>query len=427
MDKLRVLCISLGCDKNKVDSEKILDFFIKKNNMIATDDINNCDIVILNTCAFIQDAKNESINYIKYLNKLKKQGIIKEIWVYGCLVKENYLLNNLNINYLKCCDKINLFDDYLYDLNNYTNRINDILSYCATLKIADGCNKNCSYCIIPKLRGKYKSEKIENLIKEAKCLSKGITKELNIVAQEVLSYGLDLYKNRSISLLLDELEKINNIKWIRLLYCYPEEINMDVVKLFLNHHKLLHYIDIPIQHSSNKILKIMNRPTTRENIIKNINLLREYIPDICIRTSIITGFPGENDDDFNDLIDFINEIKFDKLGCFTYSREILSDSYSLPNQVDKSIMLKRKRIILNTQKKIVNKKNKNKIGKIYDCIIDGYDTNNNCYVTRNYENAKDIDDIIKVYTNKELITGSFIKVKIINYDNYDLIGDFYED
>ena len=422
--------ITLGCDKNTVDSEKIFKLFIDKSKCEIALKPEDADIVILNTCAFIKDAKKESIDYINYLVSLKKKNKIKKILVTGCLVSENNKTGQYN-ELFKDVDVALKLSEYVSDLDNVNDRVNDILSFSSFLKVCDGCNKYCSYCIIPYLRGNLKSNTIENLVKETKKLASNGVKELNIVGQDVLAYGMDINDDKSFNLskekpivtLINEISKIEGIEWIRLLYCYPEEIDDSVIELIKNNNKVLPYIDIPIQHSSDKILKLMNRKTTKDELRKLIKKLRNNIPNICIRTTLIVGFPGETEEDFDELVEFVKEMKFDKLGVFTYSRERLSKSYDLPNQVDEKIKNARRKKILDIQKKIVKGLNEDKISYVYNAIVEGKLSNSkNEYLVRPYFNARDIDDKVIVKSKDLLLSGTFVNVEITKVNGYDLEG-----
>ena len=417
----KVFFVSLGCDKNKADSYKILKKYIDKYGIIVCDDVHDADIAIINTCAFIRDAKSESEKYIRDFLELKKKNIIKKVLVLGCLVKEYEILG-------KKIDGVDFalsFDKYFEELNGMDDRVFDILSFSSPLKISDGCDKNCSYCIIPRLRGRYKSNKLDNILNEAKYLAKNGVKEISLVGQDILNYGIDLYKEKKIVTLLNSLNEISGIEWIRLLYCYPEEIDDDLIKAIKDNKKVLHYIDIPLQHINNDILKHMHRPTTKEKIIEKITKLREEISDIVIRTTFIVGFPNETDDNFNELLDFVKRIKFDKVGVFKYSREKLSKSFDFENQIDENVKEKRYKELIDVQKNIVIENNNKYIGKVYKSIVEGFDTKKKMYVVRPYFNARDIDDKVYVETVKNLISGTFINVKIEKVLGYDLVG--YED
>ncbi|MBP3201745.1 MAG: 30S ribosomal protein S12 methylthiotransferase RimO [Lachnospiraceae bacterium] len=427
---MKVCFISLGCDKNTVDSEKIFDFFNKKYKCDIVVEPERADIVLINTCAFIKDAKKESIDYIKYLVTLKRRGIVKKILAFGCLVAENAKTNEYD-DIFKDVDVTLDINKYLEGLNNVNDRMTDVLSFSSFIKICDGCDKFCTYCIIPYLRGRFKSNSYKNIIEETKKLAKSGVKELNVVGQDILSYGKDISnssefnikKEKPIVTLLRDMSKVSGIKWIRLLYCYPEEISDDLISLLKDNKKIIPYIDMPIQHSSDKILKLMNRKTTKEEIINIISKLRNNIKDICIRTTLIVGFPGETNDDFNDLKQFVKDIRFDKLGVFTYSREKLSKSYNFEGQVFEEVKEKRKKELMDIQKEIVKEKNNEKLGKVYEAIVEGRISNKkDVYLVRPYFNARDIDDKVFVKSNTLLISGSFVNVMINKVDGYDLEG-----
>ena len=420
---MKVFFVSFGCDKNKVDSEKILKLLFNTVNDVELVELENeADCIIVNTCAFIKDAKDESENYINYLVNLKKakDSKLKKIFVLGCLAKEYELTNK---KFSSEIDIVFPIEKYIEDIDNKHERVSDILSFSSSIKISEGCDKNCSYCIIPKLRGKFRSREISDILIEAKDLADNGVRELNIVAQDTLSYGKDLYNEVRIVDLIENISMIKGIEYIRFLYCYPEEITDEFIKLIKNNNKVVHYIDMPLQHINNKILKSMHRATNKEDITKTIKKIREEIPDIALRTTFIVGFPGETEEDFDELCEFVKVIKFDKLGVFTYSREKLSDSYDYENQIDEDIKNERREKLLSIQEEIVKDINKNRLGKIYKAIVEGYDTNEKAYIVRSYFDAREIDDVIFVKTNKKLISGDFIDVKINNVRGYDLEGD----
>ena len=420
---MKVFFVSFGCDKNKVDSEKILKLlFNTVNDVELVEFENEADCIIVNTCAFIKDAKDESENYINYLVNLKKakDSKLKKIFVLGCLAKEYELTNK---KFSSEIDIVFPIEKYIEDIDNKHERVSDILSFSSSIKISEGCDKSCSYCIIPKLRGKFRSREISDILVEAKDLADNGVRELNIVAQDTLSYGKDLYNEVRIVDLIENISMIKGIEYIRFLYCYPEEITDEFIKLIKNNKKVVHYIDMPLQHINNKILKSMHRATNKEDITKTIKKIREEIPDIALRTTFIVGFPGETEEDFDELCEFVKVIKFDKLGVFTYSREKLSDSYDYENQIDEDIKNERREKLLSIQEEIVKDINKNRLGKIYKAIVEGYDTNEKAYIVRSYFDAREIDDVIFVKTNKKLISGDFIDVKINNVRGYDLEGD----
>lgn len=428
---MKACFITLGCDKNTVDSEKIFKFFIEQSKCEIVLDPRDADVAILNTCSFIKDAKTESIEYVKYLVSLKKKGKLKKVLVFGCLVAENQKTGEYD-ELFRDVDVVLNFSKYLEGLDKVNDRMMDVLSFSSSIKICDGCDKFCTYCIIPYLRGRLRSNSLNNIMEETKKLAKNGVKELNVVGQDILSYGkdlkdssdFDLAKEKPITTLLREMSRVDGIEWIRLLYCYPEEIDDSLIGLIKENDKIIPYIDMPIQHASDKILKLMNRHTTRDEIREIIKKLRENIPNICIRTTFIVGFPGETEEDFEMLKDFVKEIRFDKVGVFTYSREKLSKSYDFPDQVDENIKEKRKKELLDIQKEIVLEKNSEKVGIVYNSIVEGKLPNTkNEYLVRPYFNARDIDDKVIVKSKEILISGSFVNVEIKKVKGYDLEGE----
>lgn len=420
---MNVFFISLGCDKNKVDSEKILFYLFKScDECKIVSDFENADLCIINTCSFIHDAKEESLYYIKKAIKYKnnKQFPLKKIIVFGCLSSE--LNDELKIKYPDI-DIVYPFKKYEKDIDLLNERILDYTSYSSSLKIAEGCNRNCSYCIIPKLKGAYHSFPIEDLVSETKFLAYNGVKELNIIAQDTTNYGIDLYKKYMLHILLKELTNTKNIHWFRLLYCYPELINDDLIREIKNNKKIVKYLDIPIQHISNNILHKMNRSINKDEILHTIHKLRSEIPNIALRTTLIVGFPGETEEEFQELYDFVKMIKFDKLGVFTYSDEKKASSYLLEGKIKENIKIHRKNRIMLLQQNISYNKNIESINKIYECIIDGYYEKYDLYCGRTAYNAKDIDNIVYIKSNKQLISGSFVNVKITNCNKYDLFGE----
>ncbi|WIF94695.1 30S ribosomal protein S12 methylthiotransferase RimO [Caminicella sporogenes] len=439
---LKVYLETLGCSKNLVDSEIMLGILDRHNYKIVDNEY-EADVIIINTCGFIESAKEESVDTILELSRLKKEGKCKYIIVTGCLSQRYF--NELSMelpevdafigttNFDEIADVIkNLIENKkryinIKDINAHIDynlpRMLTTPSHTAYLKIAEGCDNYCTYCIIPKIRGRYRSRPIETIIEEAKILaSKGI-KELIIIAQDITRYGIDLYGNYKLTQLLEELSKIDNIKWIRLQYSYPDIISDDLIDLMANNKKICNYIDIPLQHCNDEILKKMNRKTTKQSIINLINKFRSKIPSIAIRTSIIVGFPGETDEQFNELLEFIKEVEFDRLGVFTYSLEENTPAAKFPNQIPQEIKEERLNKIMQLQKDISYKKNMDKIGNIYDILIEEKVENENVYIGRTEFDAPEVDGIVYVQSNKKLKTGEFFKVKIIDALEYDLIGE----
>ena len=438
---LKIGMLSLGCDKNRVDAEVMLSRLAKNGYEIINDE-KKADIIIVNTCAFIESAKEESIKTIIEMAQNKKNGKCKKIIVTGCLAeryKEELQSAMPEIDAIvglndakNICDIINNnskgeatienTDKINYNLN-YEERILTTPSHYAYIKIAEGCNNNCSFCIIPKIRGRYRSRSMESIISEAVHLAESGIKELILVAQDTTMYGKDIYGKQSLPLLLQKLEKIEGIKWIRIMYFYPEEITEDLIKTIKNSNKICHYFDMAIQHISNNILYNMGRRGRKEDIIGNIQLIKKEIPDAVIRTSLIVGFPGENEEDFNELKDFLNEYKLDRVGVFTYSKEENTRAFSMKNQISEKVKIERKNAIMKLQSKISQEKNSRVINKVIDVIIDGKDKNEQ-YYGRTYGDAPEIDQ--EVYINSDsnckLKAGDIVKVKIKDAYTYDLLG-----
>lgn len=439
---MNVFFASLGCDKNLVDSEKMLGL-LDANNYTIIDDETKADAIIVNTCSFIHDAMEESINSIIEYAKLKETGKLKALIVTGCLaqrfsdefaeelpevdavlgtnsydriVKEldNVLKGNRGI--VRC--------DSLDTLVNPSLRLLSTGGHFAYLKIAEGCNKRCTYCIIPALRGGYRSVPMEDIISEATSLVAGGVKELILVAQETTLYGIDIYKKKSLPELLDRLQNIDGLEWIRLLYCYPEEIDDDLIEAIKRNNKVCHYIDMPIQHSSDAILKAMGRKTNRKSLEYIIDRLRREIPDIVLRTTLITGFPGEREEDFDDLLSFVKKHKFERLGVFSYSREEGTYAYNLPNQIDEETKTARRDIIMRLQQDISFKNNEALIGKELDVFIEGKLVDDNVYVGRTYRDAPNVDGLFFLSSDALLNSGDIVKGIVNSINEYDLIGEY---
>ena len=414
---------SLGCDKNRVDSEKLLSELLGKyDGAEVTLDPSEADIAIVNTCSFIGPAKEESINTILDLAEYKKSGSLKKLIVAGCLV-ERY--KDEIRKELPEIDEIASVKDYVRRLDSQMKRVESGERYTRYLKIAEGCDKYCSYCIIPRLRGHFRSIPMEMVLEEARELVKDGAKELILVAQETTLYGTDLYGKKSLHLLLHALSEIEGLVWIRVLYCYPEEIELPLIEELRDNPKVCHYLDLPIQHSSDRILKAMNRKTRREELKEKIALLRREIPDICLRTTLITGFPGETEEDFQDVLSFISEERFDRLGVFPYSQEEGTPAASMENQIPESVKNKRLSRIMELQQEIAFQKAEEQRGRILKALITGYDEEEGRVILRSYMDSPEIDSFIFV-KGPERVGGDFVQVKVVDTEGYDLIGEYCE-
>ena len=414
---------SLGCDKNRVDSEKLLSELLGKyDGAEVTLDPSEADIAIVNTCSFIGPAKEESINTILDLAEYKKSGRLKKLIVAGCLV-ERY--KDEIRKELPEIDEIASVKDYVRRLDSQMKRVESGERYTRYLKIAEGCDKYCSYCIIPRLRGHFRSIPMDMVLEEARELVKDGAKELILVAQETTLYGIDLYGKKSLHLLLRALSEIEGLVWIRVLYCYPEEIELPLMEELRDNPKVCHYLDLPIQHSSDRILKAMNRKTRREELKEKIALLRREIPDICLRTTLITGFPGETEEDFQDVLSFISEERFDRLGVFPYSQEEGTPAASMENQITECVKNKRLSRIMELQQEIAFQKAEEQRGRILKALITGYDEEEGRVILRSYMDSPEIDSFIFV-EGPERVSGDFVRVKVVDTEGYDLIGEYCE-
>ena len=389
---MKIHMISLGCDKNRVDSEKMLSNLLEKYpGSELTDDPAEADITVINTCAFIGDAKEESINTIIENGEYKETGRLKKLIVAGCLA-ERY--REEIRKELPEVDEVIGVKEYVERLDVQMKRVENAENYTAYLKIAEGCDKCCTYCIIPKLRGHYRSVPMEHLLEEAKRLASEGTKELILVAQETTLYGVDLYGKKSLPELLNRLSEIEGLEWIRILYCYPEEITDELIQTIRDNPKVVHYLDIPIQHASDKILKNMHRRTRESELRERIATLRREIPDIALRTTLITGFPGETEEDFDILKNFVTEMRFDRLGVFPYSQEEDTPAAEMEGQVPEKIKLQRQDEIMRLQQGIAFEKAREQIGRELRVIIVGYDPEHNEYLCRSYMDNPDIDSLV---------------------------------
>ncbi len=437
----KILFVSLGCDKNLVDTEEMLGL-LQKDGYSFTDDETEADIIIINSCCFINDAKEESINTILEMAELKKEGKLKALLVTGCLaerykeevlkeieevdavlgtasydnivsVLEDVLKGEKVMNFMPL-DRIVLTD---------TKRILTSGGHYAHLKIAEGCDKHCTYCIIPKIRGNYRSVPMEKLVSEAEYLASMGVKELILVAQETTIYGVDIYGEKCLHKLLEELCKVKGISFIRLMYCYPEEIYDELIDTIKNNEKICNYIDMPIQHCSNNVLKRMGRRTSKEDIVAIIRKLRREIPDIVIRTTLISGFPGETSDDHEELLDFVDEIEFERLGVFAYSPEEDTPAANMADQIDEELKENRRAEIMELQQEIAFENGEKYIGKELIAVIEGKIADENAYVARTYMDAPGIDGNIFITSGELLMTGDFVRVKVTGSCDYDLIGE----
>lgn len=437
---MKVLLISLGCDKNLVDSEVMLGLLNKAGHELTNDET-EAEALVINTCAFISDAKEESINTIIEMGRLKKTGRLKKLIVAGCLsqrYKDEIMkeLPEIDViigatNYDKIVEAIGTDEDAIVDDINYTpkpvsERIVTTNASMAYFKIAEGCNKLCTYCIIPHIRGRYRSIPMDRLLASAEKLAADGIKELVLVAQETTLYGVDLYGGKKLPELLTKLSDIEGIEWIRLLYCYPEEITDELISVMAENPKICHYIDIPIQHSENEILRRMGRKTSREDIVSLVSKLRTAMPDIAIRTTLISGFPGETQELHDGLVDFVDECEFDRLGVFTYSPEEGTPAAGYEDQVDGELAAKWRDEIMELQQEISYEKNQELIGSIQRVLIEGYLVEDDVYVGRTYRDAPGVDGIVFVSAPYELMSGSFVDVKITEANEYDLTGVIVE-
>ncbi|MEE1066448.1 MAG: 30S ribosomal protein S12 methylthiotransferase RimO [Acutalibacteraceae bacterium] len=433
--------ISLGCPKNQVDAERMLALMDEAGHSIV-DYVDGCDVVIINTCGFIDDAKREAIENILDTVELKKEGLVKKIIVTGCLAQRHkeeiakeipevdaVIGIGANGDILKVIENVMSADELIESFPPQSElpldgqRILTTPEHWAYLKIADGCSNRCTYCTIPSIRGDMRSRKMENIVDEAKQLAEVGVKELIVIAQDTTSYGLDLYGELKLPELLEKLCEIDGIEWIRLLYCYPDRITDELIATIRDQEKIANYIDLPLQHANDRILKAMNRRGTADEIRNTIGKLRAEIPDVVIRTTFITGFPGEDEEAFDDLAAFVNEVEFDRLGCFSFSPQEGTPAYDMPDQVEDDVKVRRGEIIMQDQLAIMEEKNNEKIGNTYKTIVEEYDSYSDSYIGRTYMDAPEIDSVVKFTSSENLEIGDFVDVKIFDFDEYDLIGE----
>ena len=429
--------ISLGCPKNQVDGEALL-AKLQKAGYEIVNNIEDSDVMIVNTCGFIEQAKKEAIDTILEVAEYKNAGLISAIVVTGCLAEryqyeiikempevDAVLGIGANSDIVKTCDKAlcgivtTSFPNKCY-LSINDERIISTPSHWAYLKIAEGCDNRCSYCAIPGIRGGFRSRTIESCVDEAKVLAESGVKELILIAQDTTKYGQDLYGKYSLDILLKELVKIDGIEWIRLFYCYPQRITDSLINVIANEEKVCNYIDIPLQHSDKTVLKNMNRVGNGEDYRALISKMRKAIPDLALRTTFMVGFPGETDEQFENLCKFTEDVKFDKMGCFTFSPEEDTPAYDMQNQIDDYVKVRRQEVLMNKQYSITEELNKQRIGRIYKVIIDTFDGEK--YVGRSYMDSPEIDSGIIFTSDNNLNIGDFVNVEITDYNGYDLIG-----
>ena len=442
---MKIMFISLGCDKNLVDTEMMLGMLAEKGYQF-TDDEQEAEIVVVNTCCFIGDAKEESINTLIEIGQLKETANVKMLIAAGCLaqryrkeIREQIPEVDVIIGTMAIDKIVEAVEEY--QTKQYTTFVEDIDrtpvsgkkrvvttgGHYAYMKIAEGCDKRCSYCIIPKVRGSYRSISMETLLKEANTLVEQGVKELILVAQETTLYGTDLYGKKSLPELLRKLSEIRGLYWIRILYCYPEEITEELIDTIAELPKVCHYLDIPIQHASDKILKRMGRRTNQQQLKDKIAMIRSKIPDMCLRTTLITGFPGESQEDHEQSMAFVDEMEFDRLGVFTYSAEEDTPAAGFPDQIEEEVKKDRQADIMELQQEIAFEKAEGMTGQDVLVMIEGKVADENAYVGRTYKDAPNVDGLVFVNTDRELMTGDFVPVHITGSYEYDLIGEIKDE
>lgn len=440
---MKILFISLGCDKNLVDTEMMLGQ-LSEEGFTFTDDETQAEVIVVNTCCFINDAKEESINTILEMAELKKQGTLKALVVTGCLAQRYKEEIQTEIPEVDCILGTTAIDQiveavkevldgqqvglkHVEDINRKPvygkKRIMTTGGHYAYMKIAEGCDKHCTYCIIPKIRGNFRSVPMEALIKEAKGLVEQGVKEIILVAQETTLYGQDLYGRKALPELLDKLNEIPGLYWIRILYCYPEEVTDELMDAIKRNKKVCHYLDIPIQHGSDAVLKRMGRRTNEEQLRDIVKKLRDEIPDICLRTTLISGFPGETEEDHEAVMHFVDDLEFDRLGVFTYSPEEDTPAAMMADQIEEEVKEDRRAEIMELQQEIAYEKADAMIGQKVMVMIEGKVADENAYVGRSYKDAPNVDGYVFVNTSLNLMTGDFVPVIITGSYEYDLIGE----
>ena len=442
---MNIFFVSLGCDKNLVDSENMLGILHESGHQIINEE-EEADIIIVNTCCFINDAKEESINTILEMAQYKKSGKLKALIIAGCLAeryREEILTEIPQVDALLGTASFPKILEVVEEITEggqqvhfealdripklSTRRLLTSGTYTAYLKIAEGCDKHCTYCVIPSVRGNYRSVPMETLIEEANYLASQGVKEIILVAQETTLYGTDLYGKKMLPKLLEELSKIDGIAWIRILYCYPEEITDELIEVIRKEEKVIPYLDIPIQHASDRILKLMGRRTDQADLIRVINKLRKEIPGIVLRTTLITGFPTETEEDHQELMDFVRDMKFERLGVFTYSKEEDTPAAKLKPQILAKVKKQRQKDLMKLQQANVFENSEKQIGKTFDVLVEGRVADEEkVYIGRTYMDAPQVDGYIFFSSDEELISGDFVKVKVTSAKDYDLVGELVE-
>lgn len=443
---MKICCVSLGCDKNLVDTERMLGL-LDREGYEFTDDEQQADIILINTCCFIGDAKEESINTILEMAELKNSGNCKALIVAGCMAQRYkqeifkeipevdgilgtsscHEISNLLKNILEGKKEEERFNPLDAPFRTGAPRVLTTGGHYGFLKIAEGCNKHCTYCIIPSLRGPYRSVPVEELVEEAKALADKGVKELILVAQETTVYGVDLYGQKALPRLLKELCAVSGIQWIRIQYCYPEEITQELIDVIKTEEKVCHYLDIPIQHASDPILKRMGRKTDRQQLERLVANLRQQIPDIALRTTLISGFPGETEEDHEILMEFVDQMEFERLGVFAYSQEEDTPAAAFPDQIEEEIKEERRDQIMELQQEIAFEKSQSMVGRVLDVMIEGKVVDEDAYVGRTYMDAPGVDGLIFVNTRAQLISGDFIRARVTGAAEYDLIGEMCDE
>lgn len=444
-NKIRIGMIALGCNKNQVDAELMLGALSDKGFEIV-EDAGDCDVIIVNTCGFIESAKKESIESILECCEMKKQGQVKLVVVTGCLaeryreemaelIPEADVILGIGANdELAESIKQALAGEAVrkfYAPENLVMEGKRILvnyPHYAYIRIADGCDNRCAYCAIPMIRGRYRSRPMENIIEECRHFAEKGVEELIIIAQDTTRYGEDLYGKRMLPELLRRICAIDGLRWVRILYAYPERVTEELLDTMASEDKIVKYLDIPLQHCSKKVLKSMHRKaSTSAELLSMLKHIREKVPGICLRTTLLTGFPGENDDDFEALCKFVKAAKFDRLGCFAYSREEGTPSYDMPNQLDEETKERRAEVIMKIQTEVSAALQKKKIGKVCDVVVEGYDRKNKVFIGRTAQDAPEIDGVVYFSSPEKHCIGDFVKVKIEKSSDYDLLGSLAEE